>query len=453
MLHQRITSAKTPVVSLAELLGAFSYALDITEGQPAGHTLRSCAIAMRLADLLGLEAPRREALYYAMLLKDAGCSSNAARMAALFGADDRWVKPRMKAVDWHRRARLAAATLRTVGRGLPLRERWRHVVGLARTPDVTRDLMLVRCERGAAIARGLGFGDETASAIRCLDEHWNGAGYPDGLQGEAIPLLARIANLAQAVETVHATHGLRAALRMARQRRGSWFDPRLVALLGTLARERVWWQALRAGAMEERVAADAPRGGAHVVGEGELDAVASAFAEIIDAKSPFTYRHSLNVADWARRIHATLGAGGAEQRRIHRAGLLHDVGKLGVSNRILDKNGPLTPAERGEVARHPLFTWDILSRVGAFRDFAWTAATHHEKLDGSGYPWGLTATELDQPARVLAVADIWEALTADRPYRAGMPVEKALGILEKERGTGLCPEAVDALHECVTRES
>lgn len=443
-----------PGVHLGEVLAALSRALDLTEGQPAGHTLRSCAIAMRLADALALDEGRREALYYAMLLKDAGCSSNAARMAALFGADDRWVKPRMKAVDWHRRVRLAVATLRTVGRGLPLRERWRHVVGITQTPDMTRELMLVRCERGAAIARGLGFGDEVAEAIRCLDEHWCGAGYPDGLAGTAIPLLARIANLAQAVETVHAEHGLAAALRVARRRRGTWFDPALVDVLHrALGRDRAWWRALGAGVVEDEVAAGVPPGRTRGVADAELDAVAAAFAEIIDAKSPFTYRHSFNVADWARRILATLGDDAEAQRRLHRAGLLHDVGKLGVSNRILDKNGPLTPEERTEVARHPLYTWDILARVGAFRDFAWTAATHHEKLDGSGYPWGLSAPELDRPARVLAVADIWEALTADRPYRAGMPPERALAILEKERGTGLCPDAVDALTVCVTRDA
>ena len=125
--------------------------------------------------------------------------------------------------------------------------------------------------------------------------------------------------------------------------------------------------------------------------------------------------------------------------------MLHDVGKLGVSNSILDKNGPLTDDERLTVHEHPRFTWEILSRVRAFADFARPAALHHEKLDGSGYPWGMRGDALDQSERVLVVADIYEALTADRPYRAGMTPEKAFGILARDRGTKLCPRAVDAL--------
>ena len=140
---------------------------------------------------------------------------------------------------------------------------------------------------------------------------------------------------------------------------------------------------------------------------------------------------------------------GGTLRYLKLAGLLHDIGKLGVSNRILEKPGRLDDAERREIELHPLHTWEILSRVEAFAAFARTAAVHHEKLDGSGYPWGLTAPELDSPSRVLAVADIYEALTADRPYRAGMTVERALSILRSEAPARVCGEAVDALAACV----
>src|SRR6185503_18851720 len=109
----------------------------------------------------------------------------------------------------------------------------------------------------------------------------------------------------------------------------------------------------------------------------------------------------------------------AEQQALYRAGLLHDIGKLGVSNTILDKNGSLTDEERQQVQRHPEYTWEILRRVTAFQDVAWVAARHHERLDGSGYPWHLDAARLDSPARILAVADVFEAITADRPYRKG----------------------------------
>src|SRR5206468_11615256 len=129
-----------------------------------------------------------------------------------------------------------------------------------------------------------------------------------------------------------------------------------------------------------------------------------------------------------------------------RAGLLHDIGKLGVSNLILDKNGPLSPYERERVEQHPRFTLEILQRVSAFTSFALTAALHHEKLDGSGYPWGVNGRGLDLPARILAVADIYDALSSDRPYRTGMDESTITSIMERDRGSRLCPVALDALH-------
>jgi len=183
------------------------------------------------------------------------------------------------------------------------------------------------------------------------------------------------------------------------------------------------------------------------VDEDGLDGVSRAFADIIDAKSPFTFRHSTRVADVARLVAQRCGLDAAEQRRIYRAGLLHDIGKLGVSNLILDKNGPLTDAERERVEQHPRFTLEILQRVSAFSGFALTAALHHEKLDGSGYPWGIRSEGLDLPARILVVSDIYDALSSDRPYRKGMVEPVITSILERDRGTRLCPVALDALNE------
>lgn len=432
-------------LSMSELLAALSRALDLTEGQPMGHTVRTCAIGMRISDELQLSDKEREALYYALLLKDAGCSSNAAHMAAIFGTDDRVAKPSMKEVDWHRRLRTAVRTWRNVGMGMPVIQRLRQLVRLGTSGNVTRDLIQLRCERGAQIARGLGFSDATAQAIKSLDEHWCGVGYPEGLVGEEIPLLSRIANLAQTVEAFHSQHGLDAALRVARERRGNWYDPRLVDLVCGWKDDDAWWRQLAAPGLERRMGPGARTAQLREVDETGLDLVAASFAEIIDAKSPYTFRHSANVAIYAEAIARQMGMDAAGCTRIRRAGLLHDVGKLGVSNRILDKPGALDADERLEVERHPVYTWEILSRVAAFREFAWVAATHHEKLDGSGYPWGLNKRYLDSPMRLLAVADMYEALTADRPYRAGMPPGAALAILNRGRGTKLDPDSIAAL--------
>ncbi|PYP81002.1 MAG: metal-dependent phosphohydrolase [Gemmatimonadetes bacterium] len=432
-------------ISLSEVLSALSCALDLTEGAPAGHTMRTCLIGMRIAEAIGLDTGQRSALYYALLLKDAGCSSNAGRMAALFGADDQAVKPRMKVVDWHARARLALETARAVAPGHGFVDRARRFLTIARTPDATRELIEIRCDRGASIALQLGFPSETAEAIRSLDEHWCGRGYARGLAAEEIPLLARIANLAQTVEAFHDRGGVAAAHRVVRQRSGRWFDPTLARVVLGWSKDDPWW-ALLGGDIAGAVVAAEPSDRAIEVNDDGLDGVARAFADIIDAKTPFTFGHSMRVATMARRVAQKCGLDATEQRRIYRAGLLHDIGKLGVSNLILDKNGPLTDEERARMEQHPRFTLDILERVSAFRSFARIAALHHEKLDGSGYPFGYTAEDLDLPERILVVADIYDALSSDRPYRKGMVEPVITGILERDRGTRLDPVALDALH-------
>jgi HD-GYP domain-containing protein (c-di-GMP phosphodiesterase class II) len=401
---------------------------------------------MRLAEVIGLDVEQRSALYYALLLKDAGCSSNAGRMAALFAADDQMVKPRLKVVDWHARVRLALETARVVAPDRSLLDRARQFIAIARTPEATRELIEIRCDRGASIALQLGFPPGTAEAIRSLDEHWCGLGYARGLAGEEIPLLARIANLAQTVEAFHDREGVEGAHRVVRERSGTWFDPSLARVVLRWRRDDPWWQLLRGDVTGAVVAAE-PKDRVIEVDEEGLDGVSRAFADIIDAKSPFTYRHSTRVAEVARLVAARCGLDAAEQRRIYRAGLLHDIGKLGVSNLILDKNGPLTPAERERVERHPRYSLEILQRVSAFSGFALTAALHHEKLDGSGYPWGVAANGLDLPARILAVSDVYDALSSDRPYRKGMDEPAITAILERDRGTRLCPVALDALHD------
>jgi HD-GYP domain-containing protein (c-di-GMP phosphodiesterase class II) len=432
-------------VGLAEMLSALSHALDMTEGQAPGHTLRTCLIGLRLAEEAGLAEADREALYYALLLKDAGCSSNAARMAVLFGSSDQETKYRMKLVDWNRPFRLAVQTFRNVGRGLPFVSKLSHFLAIAQTEEMTRDLIAIRCDRGAAIVRQIGFPQATADAVRCLDEHWDGNGYPDGLDGEAIPLLARITLLAQTVETFVTADSMERALEVVRERRGTWFDPSLADRVLRWRDDRQWWRDLRTADLADQVVEREPAGGSQVVGDEGLDRIARAFAEIIDAKSPFTFRHSSNVADLACSVGRIMGFGAEARRRVYRAGLLHDIGKLGISNRILDKTGPLTPEERAEVERHPVYSLEILERVSAFQDFAEPAVLHHEKLDGSGYPWKRTAPHLEPAARILTVVDIFEALTADRPYRDGLTPAAALELLHEGRGDKYCPIALDAL--------
>jgi HD-GYP domain-containing protein (c-di-GMP phosphodiesterase class II) len=443
--------AIAPTASLHSVLGALSHAFDLTEGASPGHSVRSTVIGMRLATELNLNEQERVALYYAILLKDAGCSSNAAKVSALFGSCDHLVKPRLKIVDGRNRLRLAWETFQVSSVGSSLRLRVRTLLGIARAGAVTKELIQIRCERGAAIAERLGFPEETSAIIRALDEHWDGQGHPTGLRGAAIPLGARIANLAQTLEVHLVSHGVRGALAVISDRRGSWFDPRLVDRVQRWRDEREWWDALGSQDGDALLAACTPDAARRAVSSNAIDTVAEAFADIVDAKSPYTYRHSTRVAEWAVRIGECFTSDAVTLARLNRAALLHDIGKLGVSNQILDKPGRLTAEERVEIEQHPVHTFRILSRVEAFADIAELAALHHEKLDGSGYPWRRRGDSLDRWARVLTVADIYEALTATRPYREGLPSEVVLQRLAAERDLQLDGEVLDALSDIVTR--
>jgi HD-GYP domain-containing protein (c-di-GMP phosphodiesterase class II) len=436
-----------PMVSLSQVLSALSHALDLTEGQPLGHTIRACVIGMRIAESLKLSADERSALYYALLLKDTGCSSNATRMAAIFGSDDRCVKQRMRVADWHAKMKLALTTAAAVGHGKSVIARVRHFFAVARSEKLTTELIGLRCERGATIAERLGFPQASADAIRSLDEHWCGLGHAQGLSGESIPLLARICSIAQTVDVFHTTYGLDGALRVIQRRSGTWFDPALVKIVSSWRRDVTWWRGLKTEHVNEVVVSLEPADRVVMADADRLDTVALAFADIIDAKSPYTYNHSMRVAAGARFVAEQLGMDAEAQRRTYRMGLLHDIGKLGVSSQTLNKTGPLTVAERAEIEQHPRYSYSILSRVAAFQSFAWTASLHHERLDGTGYPWRLPAEQLDDAARLLAVADVYDALVSDRPYRAGLPHDTAVDVLWSEAGTRLSREAVQAIAE------
>ena len=430
---------------LADVIAALTYALDLTEGQRPGHTLRSTVLAMRLGLESGLDRETLGSLYFAALLKDSGCSSNAARMSALFGSPDQVLKRDMRLVDWHDRWQLAARTARSCGVGLNPLARIRHFVMVAKTPSLTREIIQTRCERGAQIAHVLGFSPATSEAILYVDEHWCGLGHPFGIAGQEIPRLSRIILLAQTVEAYWSEHGTAAALAMARQRRGTWFDPALVDLLDSWRSDRAWWDTLAdLDRLDEAVLALEPGSEPMVATDERLDRIAFAFAAVIDAKTPFTARHSSNVARYAVGIARAVGADRVLTRDTLRAGLLHDIGKLGVSNRILDKPAKLTDGEFAEIRKHPVWTLEILQHVDAFRHFAADAARHHERLDGQGYPWRIPGERLSFMARVLAVADVYEALTADRPYRAGLPVAKVVDIMARDRGTAFDAELFDA---------
>ncbi|MEO7635162.1 MAG: HD domain-containing phosphohydrolase [Sphingomicrobium sp.] len=451
MFHQPISAAATSrSTTLAELLGAFSYALDITEGQPAGHGVRSCFIGSRIGQQLGLGTRDRHELYYTLLLKDLGCSSNAARICELYEADDRAFKQGYKTVGTSLAATLHFVFSRTAAQA-PLHRRIGAIGNILKNGDaIAQELIVSRCTRGADIARTLRFADGVCDGIYSLDEHWDGSGRPGRVAGEAIPLFARIALLAQIADVFHRHAGRRAAEDEIQRRAGNWLDPKLTAAFARVASAPDFWSTVESPFIDARLVALAPPEESVAVDDDYLDAIAAAFGQVIDAKSPYTSGHSARVADLAQGIGRELGVSPARQSWLRRAGLLHDIGKLGVSNAILDKPGSLNQAEWVEMRGHAGHTREILDRVGALSELADVAAAHHERLDGAGYPRGLADQQIRRETRIITVCDFYDALTADRPYRAAMDSDAALKVMAAEVGVAIDGDCFDALRAIAT---
>lgn len=447
MIEVQVAQPQAPQpasIPLAEVLGAFSYALDITEGQPPGHCIRVCWIGSHIGQRIGLSDAERRDLFYTLLLKDLGCSSNAARVCELYLADDLALKRDFKLLGSSLFQNARFLVSRT-GPQAGMRSRLGAIAHIASNADrLMGELVATRCTRGADIARRLRFSEPVAQGIFSLDEHWDGSGKPDGLKGAAIPLFSRIALLAQTIDVFHTDAGPAAAIAEARARARTWFDPALVAAFLDIA-DSAFWRDLAAPGLEVRVMGLEPALGAVTADEDYLDDIATAFGAVVDAKSPYTGGHSQRVAHYALAIADQLGFDPARRRWLQRGAYLHDIGKLGVSNMILDKPGRLDEAEWVVMRDHAAQTQAILGRISAFEEMAPIAAAHHERLDGTGYPLGLRGDEIGMATRIITIADFYDALTADRPYRAAMPVAQALQIIGETAGKAVDPACYAAL--------
>ena len=446
-----ITPIPTSSIKLSELIAALSQALDITEGQPEGHCIRCCWIGMHVGRAIGMNEDDLWDLYYTLLLKDLGCSSNAARICELYLTDDLAFKQGYKAVG-DSLPQVLKFVLKHTGLKAGLAERFRAVMTILRDgPQIARDLVATRCQRGADIARLLRFPESVAAGIYSLDEHYNGQGKPDRVAGAAIPMFSRIALMAQVIDVFHTADGSRAARAEVRHRSGSWFDPQLVAAFEQVAESSDFWSMLRSENIGAAVSALEPAARIVPVDEDYLDDIAVAFGQVVDSKSPYTSGHSERVALYTDMIAEAMGMTPERRRWLKRGALLHDVGKLGVSNSVLDKAGKLDTDEWLAVQMHAGFTEKILSRIDAFAELAVVAAAHHERLDGKGYPRGLADADISLETRIITTADIFDAITADRPYRGPIPIPKALDIMAETVGTAIDAQCFEALKAALER--
>ena len=414
-----------PGSRLAEPLAALSLVSDMARGRPPDEAMRACLVATSLARAMGVSETATADVYYTTLLRSIGCTATSHEYAALFDGDDVAARGRGDRIDptapgdvipflW---AATPGGSLAGKVRSFPATSR------MARR--LFADGARADCEVGARMARRFGLGAAVESALLRVFERWDGKG-PGGLAGDAIDLPTRFAAVAYTLVMFEGDGPGRGGPAV-RRWAGHGLDPGIAAAAAdhldrTLeaVREDDPWRAVVA-------AEPAP---VRRASEHDLDEVVRGFADAVDLKSPFFHGHSSGVAALASAAAAGLGLGEAEVTDIRRAGLLHDLGRAAVPTGIWEKPGPLSTSEREQVHLHAYHTERILGRAPALDRLARLAGMHHERLDGSGYHRGAPPSMQTVAMRLLAAADVYHALTEDRPHRAALSPRDAARLLE-----------------------
>lgn len=294
------------------------------------------------------------------------------------------------------------------------------------------------CERGEERVRRMPFITKPENVVLYHHENADGSG-PFGKTAEEIPLAAQIIHLADTLD-VHLGFGRIAEQdrekveRFVLGNRGTMFSPRVTELfMETFDQERV--KSIEELGLEQSLRSVVPDGVKNFSRE-EIRGITEFFAGIVDDKSSFTRDHSLGVARRAEEMARFYGWDDEKVERYHFAGAFHDIGKLVVTNDILEKPGRLTGEEFMEMQNHAAQTYKVLSGIRGCEDITEWAANHHEKLDGSGYPRGLTGDQLSFEDRLMACIDIYQALREKRPYKDGLPHDRTISILREMADRG-----------------
>ena len=429
-------------VRLAELVAALSLGIDLGFGQPMEHILRQCRIALRIAELAGLDEQTRTSIYYSALLVNVGCHSDAHEQAYWFGDDIA-----LKASKYDAEPLSAADMLdmlRLLGSGSTPLHRLRIGLDFVLSGRKELDGMIARhAEMARCLGEELRLDDHVIAALGASYERWDGRGVPDGLVGAAIPIASRIAHLSEFLEVAYRTDGVEAAVALGRRRSGTQFDPNLVEIVEADA-EKVFHQLDELDSWDAVI--DGEPGLARTLSAEECDEALAAIARFVDLKSPSTLGHSEAVAVLAASAAAELRLPSAEQRLVHRAGLVAGLGRLGVSNAIWDKPGPLSAAEWERARLYPHYTERMLHRSRALAPAGRLAGQVAERLDGSGYPGGLPAAALSMTSRVVATAELFQTKREARPHRPALSVAEVTRLLRDDVRAGrLDGTVVDAV--------
>ncbi|HVL06990.1 MAG TPA: HD domain-containing phosphohydrolase [Acidimicrobiales bacterium] len=437
-----MTGARSDV-RLAELVAALSLGIDLGFGQPMEHVLRQCLIALRLAERIGLDPEERASLYYTALLVGVGCHTDAHEQAKWFGDD---IALKADRFEYELRSpRGLLAGVRRVGTGHPVLQRFR--VGLDFALAGHRELEHM-VEHHAAMARllgdQLGLPEPVLDALASSYEMWDGRGWPGDRRGDEIPLGSRIVQLAEFVEVAHRVGGVAAVRKLVQERGGKQFDPKLSEvmeaeadlLLADLDEAGSSWDAVINAEPALMVVLDAD----------QFDAALAAIANFVDLKSPYFLGHARAVSDLAASAASAMALAPDEVLTVRRVGLVQGIGRLGVSNAIWDKRGALGAGEWERVRLQPYLTERILRQSQALAPLGAVAVQVRERMDGSGYPRGLSGSAISGLARLLAGADAYQAMREPRPYREQRTEDEAAAELRADvRARRLDGDAVEAV--------
>lgn len=436
-------------VTMGQLLCAFAYASDLAFGLQLEDSLRSCYVAVRMADALGLDAERREETYYAALLKDAGCTSWTTELAQAWQSDEIVARRELLIFGNPSNVRSLTGWMRQhVAQDRSL------VAKLARYIDVLTTTSTLFAQGFATttrvsrrIASRLAMPEGVQRGVFSVFEQWNGHGAPDGLRGEQIPRVARLVQPTFYLVPFHRVSGRDAAVQLARTLRGQSFDPASVDAFLRLASDSAFWADLESADIQSTVLSLEESTTLPPVSDAMIDNIALAFADFIDLKSRYIAAHSRRVGAVAEQIARAMGYPEAAVVQIRRAGLMHDLGLVAVPSYILDRPWTsLSVAEQDTYRLYPYHGERVLKRVPALAPLAEMVGTHQERMDGSGYYRGLAGSGISLGARIIAVADRLDQLTHERPGIPARSVTDALRQLEQEPLDG---EVLTALRRCL----
>jgi HD-GYP domain-containing protein (c-di-GMP phosphodiesterase class II) len=431
-------------VRSAEVIAALCLATDLGMGFPFEHGLHTTLIAIRLAERLGVDPDTASQTYYACLLSHAGCTADAHVTAEVFGDS---LTTHLNPVMYGSRREVLGGLLRA----LPPPESAgpvRTLQAARRLPRMARSArpqFTAMCEVAQMLADGVGLPPSVQGLLAHLSERWDGKGPLGRAKGDEIPLPMRIVPVAADAALQRLLGGKEHAARVVRDRAGQAFDPEVAACLADDA-EEILALDTQASVWDDVLSREPTP---HLILEGEaIDRALTAMGNFTDLISPYLSGHSIGVADLAVAAAQRCRLDEAGAVAVRRAALVHDLGRVAIGARTWQKPQPLTADEWEQVRLHPYHTERVLARSSFLSELGRLAGAHHERLDGSGYHRGSAGAELPLPARLVAAADAYHAMTEPRPHREPLTAEQAADELVREASAGrFDPDAVTAVVE------